>query len=300
MFNKCQLKNKHFVICCTVMPGYVRQTGRFLIRDCESCTLSYNPEFIAQGDVINGLLRPDMVLIGEGSKKAGDILEQMYLDMVENSPQVKRMSPESAEITKLAINCFVTTKVAFANMIGDCADRTEGADKHQVLSAVGADSRVGSKYLRPGYGFGGPCFPRDNRALGQHIRDCGIEPLIPMATDAANKAHTALQAKDLLDASKEGDKFVFTAIGYKENCTVPIIEESQKLYIAVTLARARRQITLRDRANLILAAQQAYGSLFEYEVIDTGVDEPMVPQPTASARTSCALGDKDSYGVRRL
>jgi len=141
-FNKAKLKNKHFVICCTVMPGYTRQTGRFLIRDCESCTLSYNPEFIAQGDVINGLLKPDMVLIGEGSKEAGDILETMYRNFVENSPQVKRMSPESAEITKLAINCFVTTKVAFANMIGDCADRTEGADKHAILSAVGADSVI--------------------------------------------------------------------------------------------------------------------------------------------------------------
>ena len=92
-------------------------------------------------------------------------------------------------------------------------------------------------YVRPGYGFGGPCFPRDNRALGQHIKTCGIEPLIPMATDAANKAHTQLQAEDLLRTSKAGDKFVFTAIGYKENCSVPIIEESQKLYIAAVLAK---------------------------------------------------------------
>ena len=91
--------------------------------------------------------------------------------------------------------------------------------------------------MRSGYGFGGPCFPRDNRALGQHIKTCGIEPLIPMATDAANKAHTQLQAEDLLRTSKAGDKFVFTAIGYKENCSVPIIEESQKLYIAAVLTK---------------------------------------------------------------
>ena len=98
LFNKHKLQNKHFVICCTVMPGYVRQVGRFLIRDCVNCTLSYNPEFIAQGDVINGLLKPDMVLIGEGSPAAGNVLEQMYRDFVENSPQIKRMSPESAEV----------------------------------------------------------------------------------------------------------------------------------------------------------------------------------------------------------
>ena len=198
------------------------------------------------------------------------------------------------------VNCFVTTKIAFANMIGDCADRTEGADKHAILSAVGADSRVGGKYLRPGYGFGGPCFPRDNRALGQHIKNCGIEPLIPIATDNANKAHTKLQADDLLNSSKPGDAFVFSSIGYKESCSVPIIEESQKLYIAVVLAKAKRKVTLRDRGNLILAAQQAYGNLFEYEVIDMGLDEPLVQQPAQSAHASRALASSDSYGVRRL
>jgi UDP-glucose 6-dehydrogenase len=70
------------------------------------------------------------------------------------------MSAESAEICKLAVNCFVTTKISFANMIGDIADSTAGADKYDILGAVGADSRVGGKCLKPGFGFGGPCFPR--------------------------------------------------------------------------------------------------------------------------------------------
>lgn len=70
------------------------------------------------------------------------------------------MSPASAEICKLAVNCFITTKISFANMIGDIADATHGANKLDILRAVGADSRIGSKCLKPGYGFGGPCFPR--------------------------------------------------------------------------------------------------------------------------------------------
>jgi UDPglucose 6-dehydrogenase len=173
-------------------------------------------------------------------------------------------------------------------------------DTHTLTHTLTHTQRVGGKYLRPGYGFGGPCFPRDNRALGQHIKNCGIEPLIPMATDNANKAHTKLQADDLLNSSKPGDAFVFSSIGYKENCSVPIIEESQKLYIAVVLAKAKRKVTLRDRGNLILAAQQAYGNLFEYEVIDMGLDEPLVQQPAQSAHSSRALASSDSYGVRRL
>ena len=80
------------------------------------------------------------------------------------------MSPESAEICKLALYCFITTKISFANMIGALADVTDAADKFDILRCVGDDQRVGPKCLRPGYGFGGPCFPRDNRALGAYAR----------------------------------------------------------------------------------------------------------------------------------
>jgi len=158
-------KNKHIVICCTVMPGYISRVGTYLLENCDGCTLSYNPEFIAQGAIMQGLSEPDVVLIGEGSHEAGDILQAMYENATVNQPRICRMSPASAEIMKLSVNCFVTTKISFANMIGDIADATPGADKYDILAAVGEDSRVGTKCILPGYGFGGPCFPRDNRAL---------------------------------------------------------------------------------------------------------------------------------------
>ena len=139
---KLRRANKHLVICCTVLPGYI----------------SYNPEFIAQGDIMAGLERPDLVLIGEGSAAAGDRLQAMHERAASNSPRMCRMSTASAEITKLALNCFVTTKISFANMVGDIADRTPDADKDAILLAVGADRRVGHACLRAGYGFGGPCF----------------------------------------------------------------------------------------------------------------------------------------------
>eukprot|EP00339_Tiarina_fusa_P028783 CAMPEP_0117050450 /NCGR_PEP_ID=MMETSP0472-20121206/34827_1 /TAXON_ID=693140 ORGANISM="Tiarina fusus, Strain LIS" /NCGR_SAMPLE_ID=MMETSP0472 /ASSEMBLY_ACC=CAM_ASM_000603 /LENGTH=125 /DNA_ID=CAMNT_0004764225 /DNA_START=18 /DNA_END=392 /DNA_ORIENTATION=+ len=125
-------------------------------------------------------------------------------------------------------------------MIGDIADATPGADKNDILSAVGADTRVGTKYLRPGYGFGGPCFPRDNRALGGYAEMIGVEPMLPRATDSYNKYHTQRQIKCLLDSGLEA--FTFEGIGYKDPCPVPIIEESQKLVVASALARAGRQV----------------------------------------------------------
>ena len=88
------------------------------------------------------------VLIGEGSSEAGARIESIYKSSTANTPSIHRMAPESAEITKLAVNCFVTMKISYANMIGDIADNTPGADKNEVLGAVGKDSRVGLKYLR--------------------------------------------------------------------------------------------------------------------------------------------------------
>ncbi len=191
--NALRVENKHIVIVCTVYPGYIAQVGRFLLKDCKNTSLSYNPEFIAQGNIVEGFRNPDMVLIGEGSKEAGDRLEEIYKSIVVYDPtsahplnsefDVCRVSPESAEIVKLGVNCFVTTKVSFANMIGDICQRTPGADAQEVCAAIGCDSRVGAKYLKPGYGFGGPCFPRDNRALGAYAQSVGIDPMIPTATD---------------------------------------------------------------------------------------------------------------------
>lgn len=109
------------------------------------------------------------------------------------------MTAESAELTKLSLNCFITTKIAYANTIADIASKTPNANAVDILRAgsrasrvrvmfgrgsqcafaVGQDSRVGSKCIMPGYGFGGPCFPRDNRALGNYAKSIGVNPIIP-------------------------------------------------------------------------------------------------------------------------
>lgn len=101
------------MISCTISPGYISNIGRFLIRDCLNTTLNYNPEFIAQGSIINDFLNPDMILIGESSKNAGDYIEWIYRQVCPNQLVFRRMSPESAEITKLAVNCFITMKIAY-------------------------------------------------------------------------------------------------------------------------------------------------------------------------------------------
>ena len=264
--NDLRLENKHVVINCTVMPGYIDNVAKHLLRDCANTTISYNPEFIAQGNVVAGLLRPDMVLIGEGSPLAGEILEGMYRSVTENSPHVCRMSQSSAEITKLAVNCFITTKIAYCNMVSEICDRTANANKFDVLKAVGFDERIGSQCLLPGYGFGGPCFPRDNRALGHHARNVGVQPLVSEATDKFNVLHADFMAAELLKQGK--DHYVVEDVAYKPKCPVDIIEESQPLEVAKRLVRAGKRVTIRDRSGIVELTRRTYGSMFEYESTD--------------------------------
>lgn len=268
--NDRKVYNKHIIIGCTVIPGYISNVGRFLLSDCENVTLSYNPEFIAQGDIIKGLMKPDMVLIGQHNNYIGDILEDIYHNITDNHPRVCRMTPESAEITKLAINCFITSKIAFANTIGDIAEYTSGANAKHILSAVGHDSRIGMKCLNPGYGFGGPCFPRDNRALGRYANSIGVSPTVFEATDKSNKEHAKMMAERIYeDCIHEGVReYVFTDVAYKPRCAVPIIEESQPLVVAKLVRKKGIIVTIKDRKSIIEKVQKRYGRLFRYEIVN--------------------------------
>jgi UDPglucose 6-dehydrogenase len=263
--NKRKVQNKHIVVASTVFPGYIKKTAQQLIKDCVNTTLNYNPLFIAQGEIIKGLQNPDLVLIGEGSPEAGDVIESIQKRISYNTPAIRRMSIASAEITKLAINCYITTKIAYANMIGDIADNTAGADKDAILEAVGSDKRIGHACLKAGYGFGGPCFPRDNRALGAYATAVGTSTLLPRTIDTENALHAGRMADRLLAQNK--GEYVFESVTYKDNCPVPIIEESQKLEVAKIIAEKGKRVIIKDRADVIAEVQKKFETLFEYQEV---------------------------------
>ena len=153
-------KNHLFVCSSTTTPGAMdavlipmleREIGGICGRDFSVC---YNPEFIALGDVINGLLEPDLVLIGESDPQSGAALEQLYKKYNRNSPRIARMSIVSAELTKISLNSYVTMKISFTNQLRMIAARHPQADIHVILDALGSDSRIGKKYLRAGLSYG--------------------------------------------------------------------------------------------------------------------------------------------------
>jgi len=250
---------KHFVICCTVMPGYTDTVAERL-KD-HNYIVSYNPEFIAQGSIIRDQLKPDMVLIGEGSKDAGDILETIYKNHTDNDPTICRMKPIEAEITKISLNCFCTTKIAFANMIGDIVS-SSGGDPATVLEAIGSDSRVNHKYLKYGYGYGGPCFPRDNRALSIYADDIKCPAEISHATDKSNQLHLEEQVKDFCENNEDGASVTIESVTYKPGTT--ILTESQQLLYAIRLAECGYDVTIKDNEKVIDILSEKYGSMFRY------------------------------------
>ena len=269
--NELSLTDKSIVISSTVFPGYIRHIGKMLLSSCTNCTLSYNPAFVAQGDVMSGYRTGGwfgMVLVGAADEDIKTTLITIYerLGGPQNNTNICVMSPESAEICKLASNCFRTTKISFANMIGDIADRTEGAEKHEICNALKSDKSIGPICMTPGYGFGGPCYPRDNKALALYCQKVGVQPLIPKATDDYNDIHHDIMTKNLL-ANDKLEHFEFEDVTYKPKCAVPMIDKSPKLEVACALARAGKTVKIRDRHSVIMEVMKEYGDLFLYETV---------------------------------
>src|SRR5918994_2004528 len=238
------------VVASTVMPGSCdgeirpaleRASGR---RVGETLGLCYSPEFIALGSVIRDMLEPDMVLIGESDPRAGDVLEQLYAGVCEIDPPFRRMSLVNAELTKIAVNTYVTMKISYANALADMCERLPGADVEAVTDALGLDTRIGAKYLRGAISYGGPCFPRDNKAFGVLARDLGAEPLLAEATDAVNLAQTDRLARVVQSRLEAGNTVGILGLAYKPDTGV--VEESPGVALARLLGNAGYEVHVYD------------------------------------------------------
>ncbi|HLN03878.1 MAG TPA: UDP-glucose/GDP-mannose dehydrogenase family protein [Bryobacteraceae bacterium] len=240
------------VLSSTVMPGSTagsllpvleRASGR---RCGEDFGLCYNPEFIALGSVIHDMLNPDLVLIGEYDRRSGDILESLHDGVCESHPTIARMNFVNAELTKLSVNTFVTTKISYANMLAQVCETLPGADAAVVSNALGADSRIGTKYLKGALGYGGPCFPRDNAAFTALARRHGVPAQLAEATDALNRRQVPRLTEMILSRLPAGGTAGVAGLSYKPDTDV--IEESQGLLLAKHLLARGVNVVVYDPA----------------------------------------------------
>lgn len=228
--------------CETVFrPLLERLTGKICGRDFG---LVYNPEFIALGSVIRDFLNPDMVLIGASDARSAEAVQTLYASMVDSAPTYSVMTLTNAEIAKLALNCFVTMKISFANELSSVCEGVPGADVDVITAAVGADSRVGSKYLKGGLGFGGPCFPRDNLAF-QRFAELGNIPVhLSPGVIAVNNSVVGRIKKAVTEVMRPGSSVALLGLPYKSG--THIVEESQALMLADRLIEAGYSVRLHD------------------------------------------------------
>ncbi len=242
------------MVTSTVLPGTTRNVVKSTIERNSKKTcgkdfgLSYNPEFIALGDVIRGLSQPDFVLIGEFDKRSGSHTESIYEKMCENKPPVARMSIENAELTKIALNSYVTMKISFANALSELCERLPGGDVDTISSALGLDRRIGAPYLRGGLAFGGPCFPRDNKAFAFAARQLGCDAKLSEATDAVNTHQTSRWVVLIDSRVPKHAKIAILGVTYKPNTEV--VEASPALELVGHLLQLGHKVSLYDPAGL--------------------------------------------------
>lgn len=242
------LEGKSFIVGCTTNPG-----------DCElfqtelnpyGIDVFYNPEFIAQGSIIRDLQHADMVLIGGKSNEVYDELCELYNKIQVTQPKISLMSTTAAELVKLAVNCYLTTKISYANMVGEVMTLSGLGDEIKtVLSAIGDDSRVGRKYLNYGYGFGDPCLPRDNRAFAAYAKKQGLEYNLGETTDNFNEQHATFLLGQVIKQNSKGLPFYFDYISYKKG--TDMLVESQQYKLCLDLLDAGYTVYIDDIESII-------------------------------------------------
>jgi len=243
------------VLVSTVLPGGTEKLKQVLEsssgRRCGvDFGLCYSPEFIALGSVLKGLTKPDLVLIGESDPKSGELLSEIYRKTCENNPPIVRTNFWNAELGKILLNAYVTMKISFANTAAELCEKVPGGDVDVVSRILGLDSRIGEKYLAGGLAYGGPCFPRDNRAVARFAQAVGVRAKLPEATHEVN-LYQSRRVVDLIKSRLGGLKGLRVAVlGLTYKPGTDVVEESSSIKIVEGLIEEGAAVSVYDPAGM--------------------------------------------------
>jgi UDPglucose 6-dehydrogenase len=239
-----------FVISSTVVPGSTDRTFIPIIEQYsgrklnEGFSVAFDPDFVALGNVVKDFLNPDLVIIGETSKAAGDRVEAIHRQMCQNEPKISRMSIISGEVAKVSLNAYITMKISFANTVANLCERIPGADVDAITTAIGADKRISPFYLRGGLAFGGTCFPRDTKAFNTIANNCGLESDLIAAVERVNdqqNRHLCEVVSRFLSVEK---KVSVLGVAFKDK--TPVIEASPAIFLIQELVSEDVDVTIYD------------------------------------------------------
>jgi UDPglucose 6-dehydrogenase len=213
-----------------------------------------NPEFLREGSAVNDFLRPDRVVIGTSSDRAAAVMREIYRPLYLIEAPIVITDVESAEMIKYASNAFLAVKIGFMNSIANLCDAV-GADVHVVAKGMGLDKRIGSKFLHPGPGYGGSCFPKDTRALAVLGAQNHAPQQIVEAAIEVNNSQRQLLVEKITAAmgSVTGRPIAVLGLAFKPN--TDDVREAPALYVCRELARAGADIRAFDPVATAAAAE---------------------------------------------
>jgi len=264
------------VITSTVLPLTCEETLKPILEEHsrKKCGvdfgLCHTPEFVALGSVIHDFLDPDFFLIGESDPKSGQIVENIFRK--NSKAKIVRTNIVNAELAKIAINCFLTMKISFANTLGEVCEKLPNANANTVTSILGLDHRISAGFLKAGLGYGGPCFPRDNKAFSFLAKQLGCQSWLAEATDRVN----TIQVKRVIEKVKSilRGKGTVAVLGLSYKPNTEIVEASQSLEIAKNLSGLGYEVKIYDpqamnEAKIILGDDVVYCNSLEQCVENT-------------------------------
>ena len=205
-----------------------------------------NPEFLREGFAVDDFLKPDRVVIGASSERARKTMEELYKPYVRQGNPIIFMDERSAELTKYAANAFLATKITFMNEIANLCEKV-GADVDAVRIGIGSDERIGKRFLFPGIGYGGSCFPKDVQALAKSASEVNYDfKILEAVMDINEKQKTIIipKVKDYFGGDLKGKKIALWGLAFKPD--TDDIREAPALYIIDELLNAGASVTAYD------------------------------------------------------
>ena len=223
-----------------------------------------NPEFLKEGAAIDDFMKPDRVVIGSDNQTAADVMDELYGPFVRTGNPILHMDVESAELTKYAANAMLATRISFMNEIANICSLV-GADVTQVRRGIGSDARIGSKFLFAGLGYGGSCFPKDVKAIGETARQHGYDFQLLRAVEAVNDYQKGLlseMVKNHYGSDLTGKRFAVWGLSFKPN--TDDMREAPAVVVIRALLDAGAEITAFDPEAMEECQQHHLGDSIRY------------------------------------
>ena len=251
------------VLKSTVPVGTNQRVRRIVEGSRHPIHVVSNPEFLKEGDAVNDFLRPDRIVVGcDENGFAHDTMARLYHPVCLDRDRMVWMDPVSAELTKYVANTMLAMRISFMNEIAALCERV-GADVHNVRHGVGSDARIGSKFLYPGPGYGGSCFPKDVKALVHTARDAGVELELAATTDRVNDRQKGVVARKLkghFDGDLRGKRIALWGNAFTPRTDA--VRESATLTLIDTLLSEGARVVAHD-PEAMDEARHLYGDRIE-------------------------------------